>query len=151
MSELESIQSIPSRSSHGIMSNFCKGRFWPPSCEIFISSALGYSGLSDFSNDTTQKNLVSFRAVVLCQDLGIRDLAPVSHECTVSGLESIRAFPSESKHGKLTWHHVAYVACEGTLLWIQTKLPVHAPCLDWSRFGRSRQKANTASCSMYSS
>ena len=48
---------------------------------------------------TTQKNLVSFRAVVLCQDLGIRDSAPVCHKCTVSGLESIRAFRSESKHG----------------------------------------------------
>ena len=32
---------------------------------------------------------------VRCQDLGIRDLTPVSHKCTVSGLESIRAFPSE--------------------------------------------------------
>ena len=36
---------------------------------------------------------------VRCQDLGIRDLTPVSHKCTVSGLESIRAFPSESSHG----------------------------------------------------
>ena len=29
---------------------------------------------------------------VRCQDLGIRDLTPVSHKCTVSGLESIRAY-----------------------------------------------------------
>ena len=81
----------------------------------------------------------------------VMDMDRAPRACTVSGLESIRAFPSESKHGKLTWHHVAYVACEGTLLWIQTKLPVHAPCLDWSRFGRSRQKAHTVSCSMCSS
>ena len=31
---------------------------------------------------------------VRCQDLGIRDLTPVSHKCTVSGLESIRVIPS---------------------------------------------------------
>ena len=31
-------------------------------------------------------------------------------------------------------------------MWIRAKLPVHAPCLAWSRFGRSRQKANTALC-----
>ena len=37
-------------------------------------------------------------------------------------------------------------ACGCTLLWIRAKLPVHAPCLNWSRFGRSRQKTNTASC-----
>ena len=34
---------------------------------------------------------------------------------------------------KLFRHHVAYVAREGILLWIQTELPVHALCLDWSR------------------
>ena len=33
-------------------------------------------------DDTTQTILVSFRAGVLCQDLGIQDLAPVSHKCT---------------------------------------------------------------------
>ena len=26
------------------------------------------------------------------------------------------------------------------------ELPVHAPCLDWSRFSRSRREAHTASC-----
>ena len=35
----------------------------------------------------------------LCQDLGIRDLTPVSRECTVSGLGSIQAFLSENKDG----------------------------------------------------
>ena len=73
--------------------------FGLPSCEIFISSALGSWGLSDFWNDTTHKNLVYLRAVALCQDLGIQDLAPVSHKCTVSGLGSIRAIPSDNKHG----------------------------------------------------
>ena len=38
------------------------------------------------------------------------------------------------------------VARECTLLWIQTKFPVHAPCLDWSRFWRSGQKALAVSC-----
>ena len=47
---------------------------------------------------------------------------------------------------KQTRHHVARVAREGILMWIRAKLPVHASCLNWSRFGRSRQKANTASC-----
>ena len=42
---------------------------------------------------------------------------------------------------KQTRHHAACVAREGILLWILAKLPVHAPCLDWSRFGRSGQKA----------
>ena len=47
---------------------------------------------------------------------------------------------------KQTRHHVAPVAREGILMWILAKLPVHAPCLNWSRFGLSGQKANTASC-----
>ena len=47
---------------------------------------------------------------------------------------------------KQTRHHVAYVAREGILLWIRAKHPVHAPCLDWSRFGRSHPKAHTISC-----
>ena len=68
---------------------------------------------------------------VRCQDLGIQDLAPVSHKCTVSG--------------KQTRHHVARVAREGILMWIRAKLPVHAPCLDWSRFGRSRPEAHAVS------
>ena len=53
-----------------------------------------------FSTDTTQKFLVYSRAVVLvrCRDLGIQDLAPVSHKCTVPALESILAFRSESLH-----------------------------------------------------
>ena len=46
---------------------------------------------------------------------------------------------------KQTRHHVARVAREGTLLWILAKLPVHALCLAWSRFGRSRQEAHTVS------
>ena len=46
---------------------------------------------------------------------------------------------------KQTRHHVARVAREGILLWIRAKLPVHAPCLDWSRFRRSREKAHTVS------
>ena len=50
-----------------------------------------------------------------------------------------------------TGHHVACVARECTLWWIQTTLPVYAPCLERSRFWRCRHKANTASCSMGSS
>ena len=44
---------------------------------------------------------------------------------------------------KQTRHHVARVAREGILLWILAKLLVHALCLAWSRFGRSRQEAHT--------
>ena len=47
---------------------------------------------------------------------------------------------------KQTRHHVARVAREGTLMWIRAKLPVHALCLDWSRFGRSRPEAHAVSC-----
>ena len=43
---------------------------------------------------------------------------------------------------KQTRHHAACVAREGILLWILAKLPVHAPCLDWSRFRCSRQEAH---------
>ena len=93
-------------------------------------------------DDTTQTILVSFRAGVLCQDLGIQDLAPVSHKCTRVWLGVDSGVPVR----KQTRHHVARVAREGILLWILAKLPVHAPCLNWSRFGRSGQKANTASC-----
>ena len=64
-----------------------------PPCEVFHSSRFGSGGLSDVSTDTTQKYLAEFRAVVLCQDLAYRTFAPVSRECTVSGLELILAFP----------------------------------------------------------
>ena len=67
--------------------------FGLPLCEIFHSSRFGSGGLSDVSTDTTQKYLAEFRAVVLCQDLAYRTFAPVSRECTVSGLELILAFP----------------------------------------------------------
>ena len=80
----------------------------------------------------------------------------------VSGLESMRAFWSGSLHGIMRLlcddrrNEVQGIpalagACGCTLLWIWTELPVHAPCLAWSRFGRSGQKANTASCSICSS
>ena len=39
-----------------------------------------------------------FRPVVLCQYLDIQDLTLVSRECTVSGLESILVFQSQTKH-----------------------------------------------------
>ena len=67
--------------------------FGLPPCEVFHSSRFGSGGPSEFSTDTTQKYLAEFRAVVLCQDLAYRTFAPVSRECTVSGLESILAFP----------------------------------------------------------
>ena len=50
---------------------------------------------------------------------------------------------------KQTRHHVACTAREGTLLWILAKLLVHALCLAWSRFGRSRREAHTASCQIF--
>ena len=69
-------------------------------------------------------------------------MAPVSHKCTRVWL----GVDSGDLVRKQTRHHVARVAREGILLWILAKLPVHAPCLNWSRFGRSGQKAHTASC-----
>ena len=74
----------------------------------------------------------------------------------VSGLESIRAFRSENKHGimrqlcddrrnEVRGMPALAGACGCTLLWIRTELPVHAPCLDWSRLRRSRQEAHTVS------
>ena len=86
--------------------------------------------------------------------LWIRAKLPV--HALVSGLESMRAFWSGSLHGIMRLlcddrrNEVQGVpalagACGCTLLWIRTELPVHAPCLDWSRFGRSRQEAYTVS------
>ena len=40
------------------------------------------------------------------------------------------------------------VARDCTLMWIRTKLPMHAVCLDWNRFGRSRQEAHAVSCTI---
>ena len=86
--------------------------------------------------------------------LRIRTKLPV--HALVSGLESIRALRSESSHGIMRQlcddrrNEVQGIpalagACGCTLLWIRAKLPVHAPCLDWSRFRRSRQEAHTVS------
>ena len=88
----------------------------------------------------------------------IRAKLPV--HALVSGLESIRALRSDSKHGimrqlcddrrnEVQGIPALAVACGCTLLWIRAKLPVHAPCLDWSRFRRSRQEAHTASCPIF--
>ena len=52
---------------------------------------------------------------------------------------------------KQTRHHVACTAHEELSCTYGQKLPVHALCLDWGRFGRSGQKTNTASCSTCSS
>ena len=84
------------------------------------------------------------------------DSGKAPRACTVSGLESIRAFPSKSSHDIMRQHcdhrrnEVQGIpalagACGCTLLWIRTELPVHAPCLDWSRLRRSRQEAHTVS------
>ena len=48
---------------------------------------------------------------------------------------------------KQTRHHAACVAREGILLWILAKLTVHAPCLDWSRFGVPVRKQGVAQLS----
>ena len=65
------------------------------------------------------------------------DSGQAPRACTVSELESIRAFRSESKHGIVRLHcdegrnEVQGIpafagACGCTLLGIQTELPVHA-------------------------
>ena len=88
----------------------------------------------------------------------IRTKLPV--HALVSGLESIRALRSESSHGIMRLlcddrrNEVQGIpalagACGCTLLWIWTELPVHAPCLNWSRFRRCRQEAHTASCQIF--
>ena len=81
-------------------------------------------------------------------------------KANVSRLEWIRASPSKSSFGIMRLHcddrrnevqsqPAPAVARACTCLWIQTKLSVHAPCLDSSRFWRSRQGAHalsTCSC-----
>ena len=65
------------------------------------------------------------------------DSGQAPRACTVSGLGSIQAFPSESKHGIMRLlcddrrNEVQGIpalagACGCTLLWIRTELPVHA-------------------------
>ena len=84
----------------------------------------------------------------------IRAKLPV--HALVSGLESIRALRSESSHGIMRLlcddrrNEVQGIpalagACGAPSGSIRTELPVHAPCLDWSRFRRSREKAHTVS------
>ena len=69
--------------------------------------------------------------------------AKLSVHALVSGLESIRAFRSENKHGSnFVQSYFVRILAYGT--WLRCN--INAPCLDWSRFGRSRQKAHTASC-----
>ena len=89
VSGLESILSFPSRSSCGIMWYLAKRSILAFPCAKFstrvdLDLPLRFFVLRPLGcfDDTTQKILVSFRAVVLCQDLGIQDLAPVSHKCT---------------------------------------------------------------------
>ena len=85
---------------------------------------------------------------------------PSRRKANVSRLEWIRASPSKSSFGIMRLHcddrrnevqsqPAPAVARACTCLWIQTKLSVHAPCLDSSRFWRSRQGAHalsTCSC-----
>ena len=77
-------------------------------------------------------------------------------KANVSRLEWIRASPSKSSFGIMRLHcddrrnevqgtPALAVARECTLLLIQAELPVHAPCLNWSRLRRSRQEAHTVS------
>ena len=71
----------------------------------------------------------------------IRAKLPV--HALVSGLESIWALPSENKHGSnFVQSYFVRILAYGT--WLRCN--INAPCLAWSRFRRSRQKANTASC-----
>ena len=73
--------------------------------------------------------------------LWIRAKLPV--RALVSGLESIRAFWSESEHGSnFVQSYFVRILAYGT--WLRCN--INAPCLAWGRFGRSRQKTNTASC-----
>ena len=71
----------------------------------------------------------------------------------------VRSFPLESiwilrplgffdrHHTKNIWSNFVLSYCVRTLAygtWLRSR--VNAPCLAWSRFGRSGQKTNTASC-----
>ena len=91
------------RSTHGIMSDFAKGRFGSSPVRNFPLESIGIFRPLGFFRPTPRKNIWSNLVqsfLVRCQGLGIQDLTPVSHECTVPGLmESIRAFRSENKHG----------------------------------------------------
>ena len=69
------------------------------------------------------------RECSLC--VGSIDPAPVARECSLC-VGSIDPAP---------------VSHESNLLWIQSKLPLSAPCLDWSRCWRSRPKAHASQSS----
>ena len=76
-------------------------RFWPSSVRNFGNfppESIGiFRPLGCF--DRHHLNFFAqFRPVVLCQYLDIQDLTLVSRECTVSGLESILVFQSQTKH-----------------------------------------------------
>ena len=76
-------------------------RFWPSSVRNFGNfppeSIWIFRPLGCF--DRHHLNFFAqFRPVVLCQYLDIQDLTLVSRECTVSGLESILVFQSQTKH-----------------------------------------------------
>ena len=86
----------------------------------------------------------------------VMDMDRALRACTVPALKSIRELRSDNKHGIMRLlcddrrNEVQGVpalagACGCTLLWIRTELPVHAPCLNWSRLRRSRQEAHTVS------
>ena len=61
------------------------------------------------------------------------------------GLEASRMFGT-TPHTNI-WSHFVQAYCVRTLAygtWLRSL--INAPCLDWGRFGRCRQKAITASC-----
>ena len=85
------------------MCYLAKGRFWSSPVRSFPLESIGIFRPLGFFRPTPRKNIWSNLVqsfLVRCQGLGIQDLTPVSHECTVPGLmESIRAFRSESSSG----------------------------------------------------
>ena len=136
-----------------------KSRFWPSPVRNFpLESIWILRPLGCFDRHHAKKfGLISCSRTLS----GVRTLAYGTWlrsliNALVSGLESIRALRSESSHGimrllcddrrnEVQGIPALAVACGCTLLWIRTELPVHAPCLNWSRFRRSRQEAHTVS------
>ena len=122
------------------MSDFCKGRFWPSLVRIFpLKSTWILRPLGVFDRHHTQKFWSNF-----VQSYCVRTLAYGTWLRSLINAPCLPGVDSGDPVRKLTRHHVACTAREGTLLWILAKLLVHAPYLDWGRFWRSGQKANRA-------
>ena len=124
VSALGSMLAFPSRSSCGILRQHSDDR----RNEVQSKSAPAVARECSLCVGSIDPAPVA-RECSLC--VGSIDPAPVARECSLC-VGSIDPAP---------------VSHESNLLWIQSKLPLSAPCLDWSRCWRSRPKAHASQSS----